>query len=73
MTKLQMHELHKLPVKDKISLVQTLWDDIARQQSIEDLPAEHKRILDERLKKINSGTAQFKTWAEVQKKYKKLV
>ena len=33
MTRLQMSELRKLSVKDKIKVVQTLWDDIAKEQT----------------------------------------
>lgn len=65
MNKLQMDELHKLPVKDKIKVVQALWDDIATEQSIDALPAEHKRILQERLNKIDSGNATFSSLTEV--------
>jgi putative addiction module component (TIGR02574 family) len=73
MTKHQMADLHKLSVKDKIKVVQTLWDDIAKEQSIETLPIEHKRILDERIQKIKTGNAQFKSWSEVQNKYQKFL
>lgn len=73
MTKLQLQYLHNLPVKEKIRVVQTLWDDIAKEQSIDNLPLEHKKLLDERLQKINSGKAQFKSWSEVQSKYQKLL
>lgn len=73
MTKHQMTDLHKLSVKDKIKVVQTLWDDIAKEQSIETLSLEHKKILNERIQKINSGNAQFKSWSEVQNKYQKLL
>lgn len=69
MNKLQMAELHKLPVRDKLKIVHALWDDIAEEQSIDTLPAEHKRILQERLNKIDSGNATFSSWTEVQKKY----
>ena len=41
MTSIQMSELHKLFVKDKIEVLQSLWDDIAKEQSIEDLPESH--------------------------------
>ena len=73
MTKHQMADLHKLSVKEKIKVVQTLWDDIAEEQSIETIPVEHKKILDERIRKINSGNALFKTWSEVQNKYQNLL
>ena len=69
MTKLQMSELHKLSVKDKIKVVQTLWDDIAKEQSNVELTAANKKILDQRLKKIDAGNALFKPWAEIQSKY----
>ena len=70
MTRLQMSELHKLSVKDKIKVVQSLWDDIAKEQSIEGLPESHKKILNERLRKIDAGNALLKPWSEVQIKYR---
>ncbi|MEI6677174.1 MAG: addiction module protein [Mariniphaga sp.] len=72
MTRLQMSELHKLSVKDKIKVVQSLWDDIAKEQSIEGLPAAHKKILDERIRNIEAGNALLKPWSEVQTKYREL-
>jgi hypothetical protein len=45
MTRLQMSELRKLSVQDKLKVVQTLWDDIAKEQSYEGLPAAHKKFL----------------------------
>ena len=72
MTKQQMSELHKLSKKDKIKIVQALWNDIASDQSIDTLPTEHKKILDERIQKMNTGYAVFKPWIEVQNKYRTL-
>ena len=70
MTKSQISDLHKLSIKDKIKVIQSLWDDIAVEQSFDTLPVEHKRILEERIKKINSGEANFKPWSEIQNKFK---
>jgi len=72
MTSLQMSELHKLSVEDKIEVVQTLWDDIAKEQSVTEIPESHKKILGERIHKITSGEATFKPWAEVQQKFEEL-
>ena len=72
MTKLQMSELHKLLVRDKIRVVQTLWDDIAKEQSVSTLSLEHKKILEERIHLIDLGNAKFKLWSEIQNKYQKL-
>ena len=72
MTKNQMTDLHKLSVKDKIKVVQALWDDIANERSVDTLSMEHKRILDKRIQIIETGKAQYKTWAEVKAKYHKV-
>ena len=72
MTKLQMTELHSLPKKDKIKLVLSLWDDIAQEQSIENIPEEHKKILNDRINKINTNQAIFKPWSDVQDKFRSL-
>jgi putative addiction module component (TIGR02574 family) len=71
MTKTQIAELHRLPTKDKLKIVQDLWDDIAVENSLDTISAEHKMILDKRIEKINSGKAVFKPWADIQAKYKR--
>ncbi len=48
----QIAALHKLPKNEKIELVQLLWEDIAKDQEYDSLPADHKSILNERLEKI---------------------
>ncbi len=71
MDKIQMSELHRLPMKAKIKVVQSLWDDIAKDQANLTFPPEHKLILEERLNKINAGNSSFTSWEEVQKRYLK--
>ena len=73
MNRVQMKYLHNLTVRDKIKVVQTLWDDIVNEQSINSLPVEHKRILDYRINLINSGKAKFKSWSEVQTKFQSII
>lgn len=69
MTKLQLMELQKLSIKDKLKAMQTLWDGITSEYTIENLPKEHLQAIEARLKKINSGKAKFKSWDEVQSKF----
>jgi putative addiction module component (TIGR02574 family) len=69
MTHTQLAELHKLPKKDKIELVQLLWEDIAKEQEYNVLPPDHMLILNERLEKIDKGETSFKSWEEVRRKY----
>ena len=70
MTKGQLEELQKLSTKDKLKVVQFLWDEIAEEQSNQKIPVSHKRILDARLKALKSGEAKFVSWSEIQTKYK---
>jgi putative addiction module component (TIGR02574 family) len=69
MTHTQLAELHNLPKKEKIELVQLLWEDIAKEQEYNLLPADHKLILNERLEKIARGKTSFISWEEVRRKY----
>ena len=66
-----MSELHKLPTTEKLKIVQDLWDDIAEDNSLNNISEGHKRILDERIEKLSSGKTLFKPWAEIQAKYKR--
>jgi putative addiction module component (TIGR02574 family) len=72
MTKNQLAELHKLSKEEKIEIVQMLWDDIAHDSDFNDLPEEHKAILEERLSQINEGNVTFKSWEDIQRKYNRL-
>ncbi len=69
MTQSELNELQNLPLDEKIRLVQLLWEEIAKEQSYEDLPEDHKKILTDRLNKIKRGNAKFRTWQEIRKKY----
>ena len=69
MKNIQLAELHKLSKKDKIELVQLLWEDIARDQEYDVLPPDHELLLNERLEKIYQGKGEFKSWDEIRQKY----
>lgn len=70
MTMVQINELHNLPRQKKIQVAQMLWEDIAQERDSDAVSAEHIRVLEERIKKINEGKAVFKSWEEVKKKYR---
>ena len=69
MTKDQLNELRKLSREEKIELVQTLRDDIATDQSANDIPEEHKELLEKTLQRLAEGSTQFNNWEEVREKY----
>jgi putative addiction module component (TIGR02574 family) len=69
MNTLQINQLQKLSFNEKIELIQILWDDIAREQEKLDVPEEHIKILEERLKIIGKGEAKYRSWESIRAKY----
>lgn len=69
MTSTEIKKLLNLSRKEKIKIVQTLWDDIVKDQGTEKIPKEHIKILNERIGRIKSGETGFKDWETIKKKY----
>jgi putative addiction module component (TIGR02574 family) len=69
MNTLQINQLQKLSFNEKIELIQILWDDIAKEQDKLDIPEEHIKILEERLKIIGKGEAKYRSWESISTKY----
>jgi len=70
MEKEQITKLHKLSRQEKFEIVHMLWDDIAKEQERIPVPDEHQKIINNRIEKVKNGTAVFKNWDDVKKKYK---
>jgi putative addiction module component (TIGR02574 family) len=58
-------EFDALSSDEQIAFVQELWNRIARDPDRIAVPAEHKRILDERLKAYAANPRPGKPWNEV--------
>ena len=69
MNSTDINKILRLSRKDKIKLLQTLWNDIAKEQKKTDIPQEHLEILDKRIQKLERGKMKFRNWDEVKKKY----
>jgi hypothetical protein len=57
----------KLPLEDmslheKLSAMESLWEDLARTPESIESPAWHKDILDERRQRLADGTSRFIDW-----------
>lgn len=56
-----------LPLKDmslheKLSAMESLWEDLANTPDAIESPAWHKNILDERRQRLAGGTSRFIDW-----------
>jgi len=61
---------HSLPLKnmtieEKISIMESLWDDLCKNQIPS--PDWHESILEQREKQINAGEDSFTDWQEAKK------
>ena len=73
MSQKQIQELLKLSIDEKIELVQLLWDEIAREQVYSNLTQNQMDELSNRLERINTGKAIFKSWDEIRAKYQNVI
>jgi putative addiction module component (TIGR02574 family) len=48
-------EIRKLPVKEKIQIMEVLWEDLRSQVQEEPIPDWHKELLDNRRKAVDAG------------------
>jgi hypothetical protein len=54
--------LHQLPLKEKLFVMEALWEDLSQAGAELPLPPWHQEILEEREAQITAGTAQFTDW-----------
>jgi hypothetical protein len=48
--------------KEKLALMELLWEDLARTPEAIESPAWHKTTLDERHQRLNEGKSSFNDW-----------
>ena len=70
------NEIRELKLSERITLVQDIWDDIAKSNEELPFPEWQKRELDKRLAAYKANPGLTKSWSEVRenilKKYEKL-
>lgn len=54
--------IHQLPLKEKLFVMEALWDDLSQTEAGLPVPQWHQEILDEREAAITAGTAKFIDW-----------
>ncbi len=70
MSNLIMEEEYKhLTVPERISMVEEIWDSIADENANVKLTAEHKNLLEQRLKSYNQAKKRT-TWDAIKKRIK---
>ncbi len=65
----KIKEILSLPKEDKLMLIDVIWDSLDAELQNSEIPEWHKKLLDERLSRMENGEANFKNWEELKKKY----
>lgn len=60
--------LDKMTVAEKLRAMEMLWADLSRNEAQIESPAWHKKILKQRLAKIESGKGEFLTLGQLKKR-----
>lgn len=63
-------EIQNMSTKDRIILMEEIWDTLRREEDSIDSPAWHKEVLDERRCQIEDGKAKYLTIQELKKRKK---
>lgn len=57
-----------LPVAEKLMLMEKLWGALRVQAASDVVPAWHKDVLAERLRRLDSGSEPVSSWAETKER-----
>jgi hypothetical protein len=64
--------LKDMTIQEKLAVMESIWEDLARPPEAIESPAWHKDILDERRQRLAEGTTRFTDWetakADIRKK-----
>jgi len=65
-----LEQIHQMPLREKLLVMEAIWDDISREEQDLQVPQWHKDTLDERERMVADGKAQFIDWEEAKKQIK---
>ena len=59
-----------MPLREKLRVMEAIWDDISREEENLEVPQWHKDLLEERERLIAEGKAKFVDWEEAKQQIK---
>jgi putative addiction module component (TIGR02574 family) len=61
-------DIADLPMAEKLLLMERLWDALRAQADSGVVPAWHKEVLAERLRRLDAGSEPTSTWTEAKER-----
>lgn len=68
-----IEQIHRLPLHEKLLVMEAIWEDISREDDALEVPQWHKDIIDERERLIAEDKAQFIEWEDVKSQIRQAV
>ena len=62
-----LEQIHQLPLREKLLVMEAIWDDLSREEQNVEVPQWHKELLDERERLLVEGKAQFLDWEDAKR------
>ena len=62
-----LEEIHQLPLREKLLVMEAIWEDLSREEQNLEVPQWHKELLDERERLLAEGKAKFVDWEEAKR------
>jgi hypothetical protein len=62
-----LEEIHQLTLREKLLVMEAIWEDISREEQKLDVPQWHKEVLDERERLLAEGKAQYVDWEDAKR------
>lgn len=62
-----LDQIHRLSLREKLLVMEALWDELSREEENLDVPQWHKDVLDERERLLAEGKARFVDWEEAKR------
>ena len=62
-----LEQIHQLPLREKLLVMEAIWDDISGEEQNLEVPQWHKEVLDERERLLAEGKAQFVDWEDAKR------
>lgn len=58
-------DISKLSLREKLQVMEVIWEDLRGRIDVIDVPDEHRRILDDRRARVESGESEVLSWDRV--------
>jgi len=58
-------DISKLSLREKLQVMEAIWEDLRGRVDVMDVPEEHRQILDDRRARVESGESMVLPWDRV--------